>query len=236
MIAVFAVLHYLLWWAALLPLAAVALATSRGREVPPTVRILAIAFAISFFADLLNRSLTAHGLPNVWVTYLYVPVQFGLVLAVVAPRRGRAVIWLFFGLLVAASTLRGPRTMPEALVQIVAGAWIGLVLYRQPTLERYRPALLLYFVGAIPFLLVRSTLRPAMSPAWLGAWTGYQAVRCAALVLFAWAVSGPRRLGVLDGGLMGLSRLHVAHHDPDRAHGVPRGGRPAAAAAQRIAS
>lgn len=209
MIPVLQIAKYGFWWAGLLPLAAVAWLGMRRKLPELDVVILAVAFALSFAFDLFGKALFDRGVPNQWLTYCLAPIQFGLVMTVVAPAEGRRIVWGFFLVLVALSVLRGPWQAPEAVVQVVGGLWIGLVVYRQPALERYRLALLVYFVAAVPFLLPRAAMVPSASTGWLSLWAGYELVRVLGLSLFTIAVLRPRlRLEVADARDRGIRRGH----------------------------
>lgn len=172
----------------LIPLAAVTIATLRGRRPHPDIVLLACAFALSFVADWIAWKLRADGHSTLWLTYVLAPVQFGLLMAIVQPREHQRIVWMFFVLVVLASLAGGDLRGIEMFVHAGAGAWVALVAYRQPGLERYRAAIVLYCAGAIPYLLGMGFLRPAMDVGWLSMWSGYQLTRLAALSLMAWAV------------------------------------------------
>lgn len=208
-------------WAALLPLLAVVIA-GRWRKLPSAdVILLAVAFSVSFLADAIAKPLFDRGIPNLWLTYLSAPVQFAIVMTVVAPRHGLRVVWGFFLILAALSVLRSSPGVPETVVQVMAGLWIGLVVYEQRSLGAYRLALLVYFVGTVPFLLALPAFPPAWSGGWLVAWLGYQAARVAGLCLFTFAVLRPRlRLEVADARDHGIRR---GHRSPGRRLGLAGG-------------
>ena len=180
-------------WSGLLPIAAVAVLACRsilcGQSCPGwRVRLLAVAFAISFLVDLVAGSLQAQNLPNLWLTYLLAPVQFGLLLLVVAPARYNRVVWLGFWLIVLASMFRGTFGNIETFTHIAVGAWICLVIHRQPIMEPYRPGIMVYCGATIPALLVMGFATPSVEGPWVGAWLAYQVVRIVGLVMIARAV------------------------------------------------
>jgi hypothetical protein len=187
----------------LVPLAAVAWATLRGRKPSPQVVLLACAFALSFADGLLAWKLRANGHETLWLTFVVIPVQYAVLMAVVQPREHQRIVWLFYALIVAASWAGGDRAGIEMFVHAVAGAWIALVAYRQPDVARYRTALLLYCGATIPFLLAMGFLPPSMAMPWVGAWTSYQLTRLSALSVMAWAVLAQPRM-----------RLEVVTHEP----------------------
>jgi hypothetical protein len=178
----------------LLPLCAVAVAVLRGRKPPCEVILLACAFALSFADGLLAWKLRANGHPTLWLTFIVIPVQFAVLMAVIQPREHQRIVWLFYALIVLASWAGGDRAGIEMFVHAVAGAWIALVAYRQPEVARYRTALLLYCGATIPFLLAMGFLPPSMSMPWVGAWASYQLTRLSGLSVMAWAVLAQPRM------------------------------------------
>jgi hypothetical protein len=204
-------------FAGLLPLAAVAWLSLR-RSVESAAIILGAAFALSYALDMTGEALADAGTPNLWLTYVLAPVQFGLLLAVVMPPRYRRIVWGFFGLLVAASLLRATFDAPETFVHVLGGAFVALAAWTQPAFARYRVGVALYCAVPIPALLAMGFFPPQSVP-WLAAWGLYQAVRVSALVVVAWSILAvPRtRLEVVrndrprtaDAGERGLAAGHV---------------------------
>lgn len=174
-------------WAGLLPLAAVAWLSLRRTVEPPSV-ILAAVFALSFAFDLASDALMDAGAPNLWLTYLLAPVQFGLLLAVVMPVRYRRIVWGFFALLVAASTVRASYNAPETFIHVLGGAFVALAAWMQPEFRRYRVGVALYCAATIPGLLAMGLVAPGWTAEWLAAWGLYQVVRVSALVCVAWSI------------------------------------------------
>jgi hypothetical protein len=212
-------------FAGLLPLAAVAWLSLR-RPVEPTAVILGAVFAMSFALDMTGAALGDAGVPNLWLTYILAPVQFGLLLAVVMPVRYRRIVWGFFGLLVAASFARATFDAPETFVHVLGGAFVALAAWTQPAFERYRTGVMLYCVATIPGLLAMGFFTPGWTVEWLAAWGLYQVVRVSALVCVAWSILAfPRtRLEVIRdrprtvaAGERGLAASHV-HVAPRRGH------------------
>jgi hypothetical protein len=213
-------------WGGLLPLVAVAWLSLR-RPVEPVAVLLGAVFALSVAADLASDGLMDRGVPNLWLTYVLAPVQFGLLLAVVMPPRYRRIVWGFFGLLVAASFARATFDAPETFVHVLGGAFVALAAWTQPGFERYRTGVMLYCAATIPALLAMGFFAPGWSVEWLAAWGVYQAVRVSALVCVAWSILAfPRtRLEVVrndrprtvDAGERGLAAGHV-HVSTRRGH------------------
>jgi len=75
-------LQELAHWAGALPLVACAILALRRRLPSPDARLLALAFFTSFLTDAIAARL---GAPNLWLTYINAPLQFGLFLTVIAP-------------------------------------------------------------------------------------------------------------------------------------------------------
>lgn len=183
-------LQELAHWAGALPLVACAILALRRRLPSPDARLLALAFFTSFLTDAIAARL---GAPNLWLTYINAPLQFGLFLTVIAPVEHRRLVWAGFGLVVAVSLLRNTWGAQETVIEALAGAWVCLVAYRHRTV--YRLPVLLYCGLAIPFLLVMGFAAPSITGPWIIAWVGYQAVRITALgwmtVLLLWPPYSP---------------------------------------------
>ena len=195
------IVQWVVHYAALLPVLAVAWAALRGRVPRGPVRLLAAAFALSWVADSVGAKLQAVGQPTLWVTFILAPVQYALILLAVRPASFRRTVWLFFGLVVLASWAGGDWSGIEIMVHVVCGAWVCLVIARQPDLEHVRTAVLVYCGLAIPWLLTMGFADP-YGIVWPVAWYGYQTVRIAALAMLGYfVVSQPRmRLEVVAGG------------------------------------
>lgn len=187
----------------LAPLAAVAWVTLRGRRPGPAVILLACAFALSFVDGWLGWLLRGNGHPTLWLTYVVIPVQYALIMAVVQPREHQRIVWLFYLLLVAVSWAGADYQSVEMGVHVVAGAWISLVAYRQPEIARYRAAVLIYCGASIPFLLALGFMAPRLTAGWIMTWTGYQMVRLMALTVMAYVVTTQPR-----------TRLEVVNVEP----------------------
>jgi hypothetical protein len=195
----------------LLPLAAVAWLSLR-RAVDPVAVLLGAVFALSFAVDLSARSLSQAGVPNLWLTYVLAPVQFGLLLAVVMPVRYRRIVWGFFGLLVAASLVRATFDSPETFIHVLGGAGVALAAWTQPAFVRYRSGVTLYCAATIPGLLAMGLIAPGWTVEWLAAWGLYQVVRVSALVCITWSILAVPR-----------TRLEVIRDRPRTADAGARG-------------
>lgn len=173
------------------------LAVEWKRTVSPEAWLIVAGFFVSFIADTVGYSLAAMGRNTWWLTYVYVPLQFGI--WITALTRSRAVRWVgVLGLLAIAgsSLLRGPLTVPETVVQVGAGLGVAWLAWGIPA--PYRPALLLYCLGAVPFLVGMAVL-PMQHPGWLWVWVGYQSVRLLAVGFMVRALLPRPHLEVVDG-------------------------------------
>jgi hypothetical protein len=213
-------LVYLTYAAEAIPLA-VCLALAL-RRIPPPVDLVLIAgaFFVSFLMDTLSYQLN-HGHQNTWwVGYVGYPLQFGLLLAVVAQHRPlRAIVLGGLAVGAAASVLRGTLDAPETFVRVVGGLGVCFLVWGVPSLVRVRSVLWTYCGLTIPFVLSMGLLATT-DPHWLTAWTAYQLLRLIALLGMTWVLV---RKEVRIHGLRVVEtrQSQVAHHQRGW---VPRGG------------
>lgn len=154
----------------------------------PEARLLSIAFLVSFFADSIAAQFAREGLSTWWLGYLYAPLQFGIVAATIAISRSvRVAAIAAIGVMALYSGLVHSNAGPETTVRILGGLMIGFLLWGRQDLGRYRLPLVLYTVGAVPFLFGMQKLA-FTDPWWVVVWAGYMGLRIVALGLMAWAV------------------------------------------------
>src|SRR5688500_4321128 len=159
------VLTYLSYWGSILPLLACAVLALLGRARSADAWLLSAAFFVSFIADSLAAALAVQGTNNWWRSYAFAPLQVGLLLYVVSTRgdvRNVALIGLM--LLAVVSVARGTLEAPETFVKVIGGAVVGLLIIEGPV-RRFRGPVLLYCMGAIPWLLAMGAI-PRERPAW----------------------------------------------------------------------
>jgi len=184
------ILSYLSYWSSTLPLLACAVLYLLHRHPSTDAWLLSAAFFVSFIADSLAAALAVQHLNNWWLSYAFAPLQFGLLLYVVSIRndvRNVALIGLF--LLAIASATRGTLNAPETFVKVVGGAVVGLLILEGP-IRRYRGPVLLYCMGAIPWLLAMGAV-PREQPAWFWLWAAYLVTRILALGWMVRALTRP---------------------------------------------
>lgn len=174
-------LSYLSYWGSVLPLVACAVLRILKRDPKPDAWLLSAGFFVSFLADSLAALLAIRGINNWWLSYVFAPLQFGILIAVVAQRREVRTVALT-GLLILGlvSALRGTLDSPETLVKVVGGLLVGWLIIDIPTLKRFRIPVLLYCVASIPWLLAMGAV-PRIEPVWLWLWAGYLLTRILAL-------------------------------------------------------
>jgi hypothetical protein len=169
----------------LVPLVAVAL-VSRRRLVSPVAWLLACAWLVSWFGSSLQHF--AGGLW--WPSYVWLPVQLGLVLAAFKPERLPLIAGALAALAVVSALLTAPG--PDVLLTLVGSVGV-LVLAR----GRYVLPVFLYFgVGSVFYLLMIQRVGDGFTPMWLA----YQGSRAAAYVAFlAFLLLRPRRASWANG-------------------------------------
>lgn len=177
-------------FAPLLPMIACVILTLRGRQPSPDAWLLVCALFVSFLTDQFGAYLAHRGTHNLWLSYVYAPIQFGLLISVLSPSRAWRVVLL--GVIVVAAAisplLRGfART--EFLTEVIGGILVGLLLLRQsPAAGIYAGALMVYCVATIPALVTMGSYAPSISGPYFVGWMLYQALRVAALLLMMIAV------------------------------------------------
>jgi hypothetical protein len=184
------VLSYLSYWSSILPLLACAVLYLVKRPASSDAWLLSAAFFVSFIADSLAAALAQQGINNWWLSYAFAPLQFGLLLYVVSARtdvRNVALIGLL--LLAIASVTRGTLDAPETFVKVIGGALVGLLVLHGPV-RRFRGPVLLYCMGAIPWLLAMGAV-PREQPAWFWLWVAYLITRITALGWMVRALTRP---------------------------------------------
>jgi hypothetical protein len=176
------------WWAALLPLAALAIGRWRGRRYARCWWWLASGYAVSWVPD----ALAFWGRPGVvWIaSHVYPVAQAGAILSGLARRRGEA-RWLL-GILGAAAwwSLWFTDVRQPGVVTWVVGALLILwLLWRRRDLGLGNWSLLIYFGLGLVF---RAQFWWAMETRtiWTDViWLGYQGCRLTGLGLLTWAVA-----------------------------------------------
>ena len=202
------VLQQVGYYAAILPLALCFLLFCFHRDPIPDAWLLSAVFAISFLADTVMRHLAVIGGNNWWVGYFVYPVQFGILISVVAQHRRVRILLLalLLGLALTSAALmlmfvlHNKKLMipPEAVVRVAAGIMCAVLVIGVPNLSRFKWPVLLYGVGCIPGIWGMVAI-PRTDPEWLWPWSAYQVVRLAAVGWLAYAVLQPHLLEVTDG-------------------------------------
>jgi hypothetical protein len=177
-------------WATVAPLVACAVMTHRKQTVDPVLWLLAAGLAVSFLADQIALRMALAGQPNTWISLIWAPIQFGLLVAVLTPTRRLRWIALVALAVVALGGVVQSSGGAEVVVQVIGGGMVaGLVLaYPVPG----RQPLMLYGLGTVPGLLLFAALPPG-SLGWTVGWLAYQAVRVVALLWMVRVVLTPER-------------------------------------------
>jgi len=184
-------LSYLSYWSSTAPLLVCAVLWCLRRNPTEEAWLLSAAFFVSFIADSLGAVLALRGINNWWLSYAFAPLQFGLLIWTVAeqrPVRNVALIGLL--LLAAVSAVRGTLDAPETFVKVIGGAVVAVLVLEGPMVRRYRGPVLLYCLGAIPWLLAMGAI-PRERPLWLYVWVGYLVTRIVALGWMVQVVNTP---------------------------------------------
>lgn len=178
-------------WAAAIPLAVCLYLCLRNRNPMPDAWLLACAFFVSWIADNALKITAASG-NNWWLVYLYVPIQFALFIGLLTQARALRTVGIgALALLAVLSVSRGTLDRPETFVQVAGGAMVGLLAWQHSTIGKYRSALLVYCVAAIPSVILMGAIEPPPRPEWglwMFAWAAYQLVRITAMALMVSAL------------------------------------------------
>jgi len=203
-----AALQWAGWFAPLVPVAVCLAVRGRG----PNAVLLACAFCVSFVADTMGAVYANAGVNTWWLGYVYAPIQFSLLAAIVIEDRAvRHAAVLSIVALGTVSALRGTVEAPETVVRVIGGVAIAWLAGHH--VSRYRRPVQLYCAGAAPLILVMASV-PRTAAVWPVAWGLYQGLRIFALVWLAWAILRAPPYGMEVRGGIGDSP------------GPDRGGRP----------
>lgn len=224
-------LHYFAHWIACLPLLACAIVVLRKQALPPAAYGLMLAFLVSFFQDSAALFLRNQHMTNVWLQYVFSPIQFVWLVWVVAHDRAVRTVAVSGVLLAAVNSAQYlPYRHFETITQTMGGAIVVILILSQQKTIIFRPALLVYCGLAIPFILAMGAFPPAVSGPWYGAWLSYQAMRAIGLSLFTYALVWRPRLKVIDGpGIDEVARNQWRPFGRRRPRGLHLGQTPAVA-------
>lgn len=223
--------------APLLPLVTLTWGRRRG-TVHPRSALLVYGLLVSLVADLIGSLLAAHGVANHWLSYVWAPAQYAVLLGVLIPRDwARRVTWAVLGLVAGVLAIRGPLQWSETVVQVVGGLTVTrLIWISDPPLWAVRWPVGLYCAGQAP-LVVAQALATALwgQTSWLyiGCWAGQTWVRVVALAWLAWRLTPRplrvRRVSATARSRAGLSRARRRDRDYDRLAGESHSARVASA-------
>lgn len=151
-----------------------------GRDAPWSYWILAAAFAVSWVGDSM-----AWWVGGSWeVTYLWLPVQFAVVVWALRPDQVRRWAYGFVGLALYSYTL-GPPDVVLSMAGSAAVCWLA-------TGHKLRVPVWIYF-GIGTALYFNMALGIADAGSFHDRWLAYQAARLAAFVAFGIVVYRRRR-------------------------------------------
>ena len=171
------------YFAGIAPLAVCVVLMLRHRDPPPDAWLLSAAFAVSYVADSFALNLAREHMTNWWVDYVYAPIQFGLILAVVAQSRAvRTVLLLGVAVLAQLSAWRGTLDAPETLVRVSAGLLAAWLVWPVPSLAPYRGPLRLFCLATACGAFLMAVV-PREAAIWLYVWAVY---RTACIVALCW--------------------------------------------------
>jgi len=168
------------YWSSVVPLFVCLILWASGKNPIQEAWLISAAFLVSFVADSFAAVLALQGANNWWLSYLFAPLQFGLLIAAVTERRDvRTVALIGLGMMAVVSLTRGTLDSPETFVKVIGGAVVGLLVF-DGAARRYRVPLLLYCLATAPWLLAMGAV-PREHVAWLWIWAAYLLTRIAAL-------------------------------------------------------
>ena len=176
----------------LLPLAFLGVLRARGQRRDVAWLWLAIAFAVSWLADVVSSALAA---PDRWIVSLVYPIAQAAIVGRVLLTRRRAIALL--GLLVLTGCVavlwRGVEG-PDAVLRSIAWLSVVAIVADRPELPaRLQWCLFVYFgVGWLSWIAHVEWIHEhphahGIAPTWYA----YQGVRLAGLLLFCWAAMKP---------------------------------------------
>lgn len=177
--------------APLLPFAALELVRAR-RPVDPHGALVVYAFLISLVADGAQWALAAAGQPNQWLSYLWAPAQYAVLLGLLIRRPPvRHLVWAVLALVALTLIVKGPLLRSETVVQVVGGVAVARLIAVAPApLRALRGPVTWYTLGQAPLVLLMAW--PALAPTaagWGAAWAAQMLVRITALVWLAWRIA-----------------------------------------------
>lgn len=157
---------------------------ARWRDIPLHGKGIVAAFLVSFLMDTVGMQYAHFRQPNSWLGYYGYPLQFGILLGVVAVQRPlrRAALWLLFVVAVA-SLFRGTLDQPETFVRCAGGVLVCGLAWGVKEFGLYRRALFVYAGATIPLVIARGVQDT------LPLWAGYQGLRIVAAVLLVHALT-----------------------------------------------
>jgi hypothetical protein len=169
---------------ALVPLVALGVLRARGERRDAALWWIALAFAVSWLADLAADLLPVE---YRWAPSVVYPVTQAAIIGAVLLPRLMAVVFLWLMYTVAAMVVAVHGIGPDRFERTaVCLGVVAMVWYRRELPSRLRIALAVYFgVGLVAWLIHVQWLVVAT-------WYPYQLARLAGLLLFAWAALEPR--------------------------------------------
>ena len=168
--------------AALLPLATLVVLWVRKMKVVGWYWALALAFSVSWFADLAMSMLSKSG-HNPWiVSYIFPSVQLGIMYGLLLEKRLAIFVLMGLGLLMVTTISQGPTDSPETVLKVSNGLFVSALAYQRPDLGLSRMAIVIYFgLGALfqtlfPWLMAKPDM-------FLVNWLAYQGCRMTGLTM-----------------------------------------------------